>query len=290
MVEEEKAKKEKKKEEAKEAKKVKAPKAEKAEAVKDERSEAEKAKDLEEKKRRMAEKAKELAAGLKGEEKITAADVKVAKEGKEVQEGKEAEEIKLESSSNMLVPLDDYVKSGIYLGTKVITQDMRPYVFKRRTDGLAIINTRIVDEKIREAVSFISKYEPENIVVACKREAGWKAIKAFGKATGIKVFTKKYPAGIITNSVLEGFFEPSLMMIVDPWLDKNPMADANKINVPLVGVCDTNNLTSSIDLVIPGNNKSGKSIGLIFWILARGYIKERKLDSKLPELSEFVGD
>jgi len=292
MVEEEKAKKDNKKGEAKVAKKAKAPKAEKAEAVKDERSEAEKAKDLEEKKRKMAEKARELAAGLKGEEKITAADVRAAKEAKEGKEGQEKgeEEIKLESSSNMLVPLDDYVKSGIYLGTKVITQDMRPYVFKRRTDGLAIINTRIVDEKIREAVSFISKYEPENIVVTCKREAGWKAIKAFGKATGIKVFTKKYPAGIITNSVLEGFFEPSLMVVVDPWLDKNPMADANKINVPLVGVCDTNNLTSSIDLVIPGNNKSGKSIGLIFWILARGYIRERKLDSKLPELSEFVGE
>jgi len=233
---------------------------------------------LEEKKKKMAEKAKKLAESIEVKEekpaKLTREDLK----------------LEVEDSGNMLVPLEDYVKSGIYLGTKVITTDMRPYVYKRRTDGLAIINTRFIDEKIREAISFISKYEPGKIIAMCKREAGWKALKAFSKATGIRVFTKKYPAGIVTNSILDEFFEPELMIITDPWLDKNPIADANQINVPIVGICDTNNLTSSLDIVMPGNNKSNKSIGLIYWLLARGYIQARKLDAALPELSEFVGE
>ncbi len=276
-AEEESASKEESKDSKKAEKKTKASKKESKPEGKEESSEEKSASDLEEKKKRIAEKAKKLAETLEKVEEKKAAKA-------------EKDEIKFEGSDDMLVPLEDYVKSGIYLGTKVITTDMRPYVFKRRTDGLAIINTKLVDEKIKTAISFISKYEPERIIAVCKREAGWKALKAFGKATGIKVFTKKYPAGVITNSTLEEFFEPSLVMVTDPWLDKNPIADANQINVPLVAVCDTNNLTSSVDLVVPGNNKSNKSIGLIFWLLARGYIKERGLDNELPELKEFVGE
>lgn len=199
------------------------------------------------------------------------------------------EELNLEGGEGMLTPLEDYVKSGIYLGTKVITTDMRPYVYKRRTDGLAIINTKLIDEKIKDAISFISNYEPGQILAVCKREAGWKALNAFSEATGIKVFTKKYPAGVITNPSLKDFFQPSLIMVVDAWLDKNPIADANHANIPVVSICDTNNLTSSIDLVIPGNNKSSKSIGLIFWLLARGYVQKKGLDKKV-ELKDFIAE
>ena len=199
------------------------------------------------------------------------------------------EELNLEGGEGMLTPLEDYVKSGIYLGTKVITTDMRPYVYKRRTDGLAIINTKLIDEKIKDAIAFISHYEPENVVAVCKREAGWKALTAFNEATGIKVFTKKYPAGVITNPKLKDFFQPSLIMVVDAWLDKNPIADANHANIPVIGICDTNNLTLSMDLVVPGNNKSSKSIGLIFWLLARGYIQNKGLDKKV-ELKDFIAE
>jgi small subunit ribosomal protein S2 len=186
--------------------------------------------------------------------------------------------------------LEEYVKSGIHLGTKVITAHMRAYVFKRRADGLAIFNTNMINEKLKLAAAMLANYAPEKIVVAGKREASWKALIAFGKATGIRVFTKKYPAGIITNSNLEDFFEPELMFVVDPWLDKNPISDALLSNIPLVALCDTNNMLSNADLIIPCNNKSNKSIGLIFQILAREYNKIRKIDNALPELNEFTGE
>ncbi len=202
----------------------------------------------------------------------------------------ETADMNLEGAEGMLIPIDDYVKSGIYLGTKVITRDMKSYVYKRRNDGLAIINTKLIDEKIKDAISFISHYEPKEIIAVCKREAGWKALKSFSESTGIKVFTKKYPSGIITNPVLEGYFEPSLIMIVDAWLDKNPIADAMHANIPVVGVCDTNNLTTSIDLVVPGNNKSTKSIGLIFWLLAKGYIQKKGLNKPEPQLKDFIAE
>ena len=60
-----------------------------------------------------------------------------------------------------LVPLTDYIRCSVHLGTKVITPDMRRYVYKRRADGLAVINTNLIDDKLREAIDFFIQYEPE---------------------------------------------------------------------------------------------------------------------------------
>jgi len=149
-------------------------------------------------------------------------------------------------------------------------------------------NTDLLDEKIEEGAEYLSKFSPEQIVVICKREAGWKAVKKFADALGIKVFTKKYPTGTLTNTNLEDFFEIDLVFICDPWLDKNALTDANKIKIPVLSICDTNNYTIGIDKIIPGNNKSAKSLGIIFYLLTKLYIKNRKLDIKVPEIEEFV--
>lgn len=186
-------------------------------------------------------------------------------------------------SKELLVALDDYKKAGIGLGTKVITSYMRRYVYKRRADGLATINTQETDSRLKLASSMMAEYSPDEIIVACKRESGWNAAKEFSKVTGIKVFTKKYPAGIITNTNLPDFFESSLLLIVDPWLDKNPMQDALKLNIPIISLCDTNNVTSNIDLVIPCNNKGEESLGLIFYILAAEYCKKRKIKADVKK-------
>ena len=68
-----------------------------------------------------------------------------------------------------LVPLTDYIACSIHLGTKVITPDMRKYVYKRRADGLAVINTNLIDDKLRDASSFLNQFSPEDIFIVCKR-------------------------------------------------------------------------------------------------------------------------
>lgn len=193
-----------------------------------------------------------------------------------------------EEKTNTLVPMDDYLKSSIHLGTRVITPDMRKYVYRRRADGLAVFNTAMLDDKLREGIEFLSKYAPENIILVCKREAGWKAANKFAEALGIRVFTKKYPAGILTNTNLENFTEAELIFICDPWLDKNALEDAGRVNVPVLSICDTNNFTSGIKKIIPGNNKSAKSLGMIFYLLTKHYAEARKIKIENQKIQDFV--
>jgi small subunit ribosomal protein S2 len=207
---------------------------------------------------------------------------KEEKEGRDKEKtGKEKEKGERKKKQKLLIPLEDYIGCSVHIGTRVITPTMRQYVYRRKADGLAVINTMMIDEKIKVAADFISQYDPKDIIVVCKREAGWKPIETFSELTGIRIFTKKYPAGIITNPDLENFFEPKLLIIVDPWVDKNALNDAVKIHIPIVSLCDTNNNTNYIDIVLPCNNKTNKSISLIFYLLSKFYVKNRKIKTKV---------
>ncbi len=190
-----------------------------------------------------------------------------------------------------LVPLTDYIACSVHLGTKVITPDMRKFVYKRRADGLAVLNTNLIDDKIREGVKFLNEFSAEDIFIACKREAGWPAVEKFAEVTGIRAFMKKYPSGIITNLRLENFFEPKLAVICDPWVDKNALNDANIIRIPVLGICDTNNYAKGMTHVMVGNNKSRKSVGLILFILAREYLKAqgKTKEAKALNMEDFTG-
>ena len=192
--------------------------------------------------------------------------------------------------TNTLVPIEDYLKASMHLGPRVITPNMRPYIYKRRADGLAVFNTAMLDIKMREAGTFLSKFAPEDIIIVCKREAGWHAVKLFSETLGIRSFMKKYPAGILTNTNLKDFFECKLVFICDPWLDKNALTDANRVGIPVMSISDSNSYAFGIDQIVAGNNKSAKSLGMIMYLLAKIYIEHRKLDAKLPSIDKFIDD
>ena len=207
-------------------------------------------------------------------------------------EGVETEELKeeFEKKRELLIPLDDYVRTGIHLGTKVITPDMKKFVYRRRADSIGVLNTTLIDENIKKAIEIISKYDPKDIAIACKREAGWEPAKLLGKVMGIRVFTKTYPGGMMTNTQLEDFYEPELVIVCDPWIDRNALGDAKKTNKKVVMLADTNNFIKDADYIIPCNNKGSKSLGLVFYLIAKGYIEKRKMDVKVPSMFSFTGE
>jgi small subunit ribosomal protein S2 len=200
------------------------------------------------------------------------------------------EEIKIKKKTDMLIPLEDYVKTGIYLGTRVVTPYMKQFVYRRRADGLAIFNTDLIDQKLKEGIEYMSKFEPKDIILVCKRQSGWRTASKFGEITGIKVFTKKYPAGILTNIGLKDFFENELTIITDSWLDKNALNDTLNVRKKVLMICGTNNFAKEADQIIIGNNKSGKSLSLIFYLLTRGYCKAKNIKADIPELDWWISE
>ena len=188
------------------------------------------------------------------------------------------------SDEQLLVPQDTYLKAGIHIGTKFKTKYMEPFIYKTRPDGLSVLNLQKIDERIKVAAKFLSNYAPEDILIVSRRENGWKALKAMGRATGIRVFAGRYLPGILTNPSLENYLEVKVVLVADAWPDRNAISDAIKIGIPVVALCDTNNQSNSIDLVVPCNNKGKKSLGLLFWILTREYLKNRGI---IKEDSDF---
>ena len=255
---------------------------------------AEKTKSLtEELKEKLKEESTELEETIKSKpdsENITKEETEQIEEASEKISKKDVEKEKksMSQTEETLIPLEDYIKCAVHLGTKVISPHMRKFVYKRRADGLAVINTILIDKNLRDAIDFLIKYDPEKIYLCCKREAGWNAAELFNETTGIRVFTKKYSPGITTNLELEDFFESDLTMICDPWIDKNALNDTAKLKKPIISLCDTNNYTTNITKIIPCNNKSGKSIGCILFILAREYCKA-KGKTFTAKIEDFTG-
>ncbi len=190
-------------------------------------------------------------------------------------------------NQEFLIPLEQYLKVGIHIGTKFRTKYMSNFIYKTRPDGLVVLNIQEIDKRIKLAANLISQYKPEDIIVVCRRENGWKAVTLFSKYTGLRVFAGRYPPGILTNPNLKTFMEAKLMVIVDPWVDKNAIKDAIKVGIPVIALCDTYNESNNIDLVVPCNNKGKKSIGLMFWIFAREYLKARDKEFK-GKLDDFL--
>jgi len=193
-----------------------------------------------------------------------------------------------ESAENLLIDTNEYLKAGIHIGTKYKTKYMKEFIYKTRPDGLSVLNLKKIDERLRVALKFLSNYKPEEILVVSRRENGWKGLRILNKLTGIKIITGRYPPGILTNTNLETFIEPKVMMVCDPWPDKNAIVDASKAGIPVVALCDTNNEPNNIDLIIPGNNKGKKSIGLFLYLVTREYMRAKSLLRGDQELEDYT--
>ena len=189
-----------------------------------------------------------------------------------------------------LVPLDEYLKVGLHIGTKFKTKYMAPFIYKVRPDGLAVLNVQVINQRIELAAKFLAQYEPQDILVIGRRENSWKAVKKFEEVTGIRTFAGRYPPGILTNPILDNFIEAKIVLVTDPYPDKNVVRDANKMSIPVIALCDTNNESNYIDLVVPCNNKGKKSLGLFFYILAKEYLKLKGKIKKDSEMKAKIDD
>ncbi|MFW9928987.1 MAG: 30S ribosomal protein S2 [Candidatus Thorarchaeota archaeon] len=183
-----------------------------------------------------------------------------------------------EGDENLLIPLEDYLKAGIHIGTSSGLQKMNPYIYRVRNDGLYVLDVRKTDERIRVAAKFIARYDPSEVVVASVRTYGMYPAIRFAQFTGSIALTGRFIPGSFTNPQLSGqftFSEPGLIIISDPNTDRQALKEANEVGIPVIALADTDNSTQGVDYVIPCNNKGRNSLATVFWLLTRETLRER---------------
>ncbi len=190
----------------------------------------------------------------------------------------------LEEESDTLIDPEQYFESGVHIGTQHKTKDMERFIYKAREDGLYIFDIKETDERIRTAAKFISRYKPKDVLVVSAREYGKKPASLFAKVIGGKSIVDRMIPGTLTNPNLETYVEPEILLVTDPIGDKQALKEANTAGIPVIALCDTNNMISNVDLVIPTNNKGRKALATVYWLMARETAREQ---GRLKEKEKF---
>jgi len=186
-------------------------------------------------------------------------------------------ETEVQQAEDLLVSEDTYLTSGVHIGTQNKSASMKPFIYKVRTDGLYVLDIKQTDTRIRVAAKFLAHFKPNTILVVAQRQYGQKPARVFAQAIGAQVFAGRFIPGTLTNPELMAFTEPSVLVATDPapTVDGQALKEAVNIGVPIVGLCDTNNETRFVDVIIPTNNKGRRALATVYWLLTREVLKER---------------
>lgn len=176
-----------------------------------------------------------------------------------------------------IVPLDDFLAAGIHIGTQQKTKDMMRFVYRVRTDGLYVLDIQTTDERIRMAAEVFARYDPTKILVVSARQYGHRPVQMFARTIGAKSNVGRFIPGTLTNPNLDIYTEPDIVMVTDPHGDSQVIREVVKIGIPVIALCDTNNSTSNVDLVIPTNNKGRKALSLVYWLMAKQTAKNKDI-------------
>jgi small subunit ribosomal protein S2 len=193
-------------------------------------------------------------------------------------------------TNEFLTDQADYLEVGIHIGTKVKTPGMKRFIYKVREDGLYLLDLSTIDSRIKLAARLLSKYEPKEIVVTASRIYAVSAASKFAEIIGARLMTGRVMPGVFTNPNRDDFTEPEIILISDNRNERQAVKEANKTNIPIVALCDTDNWIKFVDLIVPCNNKGRKSLSLIYFLLAREFMKEKGLIKSNEEFKYKVSD
>jgi len=166
--------------------------------------------------------------------------------------------------------------TGIRVGTEVKTKFMIPYITQANPEGLYLFDLDITLSRIETAGRFIKKFDMEKVIVYSGRTYANTPIEKFCELTGARKMLGRFMPGTLTNPLLPYYLEPQLIIVSDPQVDAQAVNEATNAGIPVIGIANTDNVTSELDLVIPANNRGRKSLATVYWLLASEILQDSK--------------
>ena len=195
-----------------------------------------------------------------------------------------------QNAQDLLIDEDVYLTSGVHIGTQQKSADMKDFIFKVRSDGLYVLDIKKTDERIKVAAKMLARYDPRDILIVSARQYGQRPVREFSNKVGCGAFPGRFVPGTLTNPTLNIYTEPRILVVTDPAADQQALKEAVNSKIPIIGLCDANNETKYVDLVIPANNKGRRSLALVYWLLTRETLKQMGLIETNSDFKEEIKD
>ena len=166
-------------------------------------------------------------------------------------------------------------RSGLRVGTNVKTKFMKAFITKTTDEGLYMLDGDKTFEKIMTSAKFINRVGAENIIVCSGRQYAGIPIEKFCEMTGAKHHLGRFMPGTLTNPSLPYYIEPKIVFISDPEVDEQALIEATNAGIPVIGLANTENITSKLDIIIPANNRGRRALATMYWLLVRQILIEK---------------
>ena len=185
---------------------------------------------------------------------------------------------KLEEAYSFVRDLSANGGNVLFVGTKKQAQDAIKeeaarcggYYVNARWLGGMLTNFRTMRTRIDRLAQLRKMEEDGTFAMLPKKEV----IKHQGEIEKLE----KYLGGVKEMKKL-----PAALFIVDPRKERNAIAEARKLNIPIVAIVDTNCDPDEIDYVIPGNDDAIRAIRLIASAMASAAIEGRQGEDAAAE-------
>ena len=186
---------------------------------------------------------------------------------------------KLEEAYNFVRETSAHGGNILFVGTKKQAQDAIKeeaircggYYVNARWLGGMMTNFRTMRTRIDRLAQLRKMEEDGTFAMLPKKEVT--------KLQGEIEKLEKYLGGVKEMKKI-----PAALFIVDPRKERNAIAEAKKLNIPVVAIVDTNCDPDEIDYVIPGNDDAIRAIRLIAAAMASAAIEGRQGEDAVAEV------